>query len=335
LLLREWQRAQEGGRLRASSSQSVKEYLDGWLANVRHSLKPRTLEAYGLCVRRITPRIGKVPLDQLRGAHVQQCYSDLLNPGLARRTVEQTHAVLHRALAQAVMLDLCTRNATEAAEVPRPERKEMKTLTGEELIQLFESSRDDRWYALWVLLGSTGLRRGEAMGLKWSDVDLEERRLVVRRSLQRIPGEGLQLVPPKTEAGRRTVALTEEACEALREHRRRQRVRRVSPGPQWRGEDLVFCSAFGARLDPSRINPELNKALAKAGLERVRVHDLRHTFATLMLKQREHPRVVQEMLGHSSIMLTLDTHSHVSESMQRDAADRLDEAFKSARRGAV
>ena len=328
----------EKGTLLVSRRQTVDEYLDGWLGNVKYSVgSPRTFESYRTCVSRIKPRIGYIRLDALKPAHVQQLYTNLLDTGLAPRTVEQTHSVLHRALAQAMKLDLCTRNVTEATDVPRPKHSEMRTLTAEELVRLFETSAEaeaqlhteevkppTNWHSLWVLLGMTGLRKGEALGLKWSDIDFEQSRLVVRRSLQRISGAGLQFTDPKSAASRRTVQFGAKVGTALREHRQDQLKWRLRLGPQWKDEDLVFCTTFGGKVDPTKVNKQLDQALARAGLPRVRVHDLRHGCATMLLQAGVHPRIVQELLGHSDVAITLGTYSHVMPTMHREAAAKLD-----------
>lgn len=216
------------------------------------------------------------------------------------------------------------RNITDGATVPRPDRKEMETLSCEQLSQLFEATRTDRFAALWVLLGTSGLRIGEALGLKWTDIDFSARTLIVRRALQRHEDGGLVFAEPKSKQSRRTVQLSTLACTALREHRERQAFERKTADSEWHDHNLVFCTAFGTPLDRGRIHLNWIPALKKAGLPRIRLHDLRHTAATLMLQEGVHPKVVQEMLGHSSISVTLDIYSHVAPTLHREAADRMD-----------
>jgi integrase len=181
----------------------------------------------------------------------------------------------------------------------------------------------DPLHALWVTLASTGLRIGEALGLTWDDINLDVRTLAVRRAIQRQPGRRLVFVEPKTAAARRKVKLTVTATEALRAHRTLQLAHRLELGGLWQVHKMVFAADFGTPLDPSNANHRFHRALERVGLPRVRVHDLRHTAATLMLTARIHPKVVQ----HSNITLTLDTYSHVLPSLQSEAADKLDEAF--------
>lgn len=326
--LREALAAQHEGRLLVGRSQTVNAYLAGWLENVKPSVRPRTYDSYALNVRRLGRHIGEIKLDALRPSHVQECYSQLQGYGLAPRSVRQAHMVLHRALRQAMQWDLVVRNVTEAVNVPRPPHQERPTLSAEQLNQLFAATEGQRWHALWVLLGTRGLRLGEAMGLRWSDINFDTKQLVILRALQRqSAGAGLQFVEPKSATSRRTVALGEMACWALRDHRRRQNEERLSLGSEWHANDLVFCTVFGDPMDPGRIGRYLDRDLRNANCPRIRVHDLRHTAATILLQQNEHPRLVQELLGHSNIALTLGTYSHVAPTMHREAADRMDALF--------
>lgn len=162
------------GRLVATQSQTVKMYLTDWLRRVEHSLAGRTLEAYSLNVRRVLPHLGHLRLDLLAPVHVQDCYAMLLRSGLRPSTVRQVHMVLHKALHDAVRLDVVQRNATEGAIVPKSKLEEMHTLSAEQLGMLFDATRDDRFDALWRLLSTSGLRIGEGLGLKWSDIDFED-----------------------------------------------------------------------------------------------------------------------------------------------------------------
>jgi integrase len=305
----------------------VARYLNDWLASVKPSVRPRSFEAYDLNVRRVLPWIGRYRLTHLTPLHVQSCYTSLLEGGLSKRSVEQVHTVLHNALRQAVKMGLIFRNVTNAVSVPRPERKEMRTLTAEQADALFAVTADDRNGALWRLLLTTGVRLGEALGLKWDDVDLDKGRATIQRALQRQAGAGLVFVEPKSQRSRRTVNLTRQTVAALAEHRRSQLEDRLAAGPMWTDYGVVFARPDGRPLEPSGVITALHDALTRAGLPKVRVHDLRHSAATFLLQRSVHPRVVQEMLGHSTVVLTLDTYSHVSPTMRREAADQMEALF--------
>jgi integrase len=320
--------AKRAGRLRAAKSQVVGDYLDAWLETKRHSIRPSTYVNYQTASKWLSPHVGKRRLDKLAPAHVQQAYGDMLDRGLSKRSVQICHVVLRMALKRAVKLGLAAYNPTDDVDAPRPSRRAHTVLTLEQARILFESTGGD---ALWVTMLTCGLRIGEALALRWEDVNLDERTLRVQRAIQRQTGKGLVLIEPKTAAGRRTVILTALATDALRTHRTRQLKHRLSLGGLWEDHGLIFCTDFGKPLDPMNAYHRFHKALDKASLPRIRQHDLRHTAATLMLSEGIHPKVVQEMLGHSNINLTLATYSHVLPTMQRDAADRMDDAFNRAK----
>ena len=217
-------------------------------------------------------------------------------------------------------------NPTEAADPPRRVRKQIKPLDRKQVARLFEAARDDRLEALYVLAILTGLREGELLGLRWEDVDLESRVLRVQQQLVRTK-RGLIFGRPKNDRGR-VVKLATTAIAALRRHRKRQLEERVKAGSLWQESGLVFTTTVCTPIDASNLpRYHLYPLLERAGLPRVRFHDLRHTFATIMLQNGEHPKVVQEMLGHANISETMDTYSHVLPDMQSDAMKRLDALF--------
>jgi integrase len=326
--LKELERQREQGLLIASADQLTGDFLSRWLEDsVRNSVRPKTFDSYELNVRRLQPLIGSVRLGGLSPAHVQSAYGALLRRGLSARSVHHAHAVLHKALKQAVLWNMIPRNPTDAASRPRPVETEMKTLTEEEVRCLFEKSADDDFHGLWVLLATTGVRLGEALGLRWEDIDLTGSRITIRRALQRQRGNGLVFVEPKTARSRRTIHLAEGAVSAIARHKRLQAKWRLHAGPSWQENGLVFATQIGRPLDGGQVNHRFHHALAVAGLRDIRVHDLRHTSATLLLTRGVHPKVVQEMLGHSTITLTLDTYSHVAPAMHAQAAGEMDRLF--------
>lgn len=203
----------------------------------------------------------------------------------------------------------------------------MHTLTEEEVGRLFQASRDHRQHALWVLLATTGLRLGEALGLLWSDIDFAGGRLVVNRALQRQPGVGYVFVEPKTARSRRTVYLAPGALTALTEHRRRQVQDQLAAGPEWSNGGLVFASPVGRPIDGTSAAKWFCRVLVDAAVPRIRIHDLRHTAATHLLRRGVHPKVVQELLGHSIISLTLDTYSHVAPALHAEVATHMQALF--------
>jgi integrase len=203
----------------------------------------------------------------------------------------------------------------------------MQTLDEAQVRQLFTATAGDDLHALWVVLATTGLRLGEALGLKWSDIDFAESRLVVRRALQRQRENGLVFVEPKTAKSRRTVYFPTGTGEALKDHRKRQLEARLKAGDAWTDLDLLFCRADGSLLEPGNVTHHFQATLKKAGLKKIRLHDLRHTAASLHLARGENPKVVQEMLGHSTIAVTMDIYSHVTPALHAAAASKMQVLF--------
>jgi integrase len=219
------------------------------------------------------------------------------------------------------------RNVAALVTPPRINRKEIRTLSPEESRRFLAAIESDRLEALYVLAVTSGMRQGELLALRWTDVDLEAPAVSVHATLQRTRGS-LVFAPPKTSRSRRRVALTRAAVEALRRHRARQGAERLRAGTAWGDPELIFTNEVGQPLHGTYLTKLFQVALVRAGLPRLRFHDLRHTAATLLLGRGVHPKIASEMLGHSSVAITLDLYSHVTPTMQREAATEMDRALK-------
>jgi integrase len=243
------------------------------------------------------------------------------------------HHVSHKGLRQAVTWNLIPRNPADDVKAPTPTPKEMHPLSAEEARRLLDAARRDRFEALYVLGIHTGMRRGELLGLKWDDVDLEDATVRVRRTLTRIDnGRRLALGPPKNKKSRRTVRLTERAVEALRSHLERQLAEIEALGDLYKGQGLVFTTETGTPINPSNLRQRgLAPLLKRARLPQITFHDLRHTCASLLFQKNVHPKFVQELLGHASVSITLDTYSHMLPGMGGEAADAMEEALNNHR----
>jgi len=299
------------------------EYLERWLEDaVRPSVAPSTWRVYsGLVRNHIAPVLGGQPLGRLSPQHLQHLQAEMERRGASPRLRQMVYVVLRTALAQALKWQLISRNPCDAVPRPRAPRKEIRYLDADEARRLLAAAEGDRLEALCVVAVSTGMRQGELLGLQWGDVDFENSMLTVRRQLLESPDGSLDLGQPKSARSRRSVALPEVALAALRKHRERSG---TLPLPS----ALVFTDTRGGPLRKSNlIRRWFCPLLERAGLPRIRFHDLRHTHATLLLVQGVNPKVVQERLGHSQIAITLDTYSHVSPNLQREAAHELDAAL--------
>ena len=260
-------------------------------------------------------------------AHIRGLYRNKLSSGLSPRTVQYIHVTLHKALKQAVLDGLVPQNAAEAVKPPQVRREEMRPLTPEQVKALLEVARGDRLEALYLLAVTTGLRQGELLGLKWEDVDFEEGKLQVRRTLATAKG-GPALTAPKTTKSRRSVSLTRSSVDALRSHLKRQLEETKRAGSLWQENGLVFASEEGQPLKRRNVtNCKFRSLRKRAGLAAIRFHDLRHTCATLLLGRNVNPKIVSEMLGHASIAITLDTYRHVLPNMQNEAAKAMEDAL--------
>jgi len=283
--------------------------------------------------RQVIPRIGSVHLIKLRPLHVQQLYARLRENGradgrggLADKSLLQTHRILAEALKHAVGLQLVHQNVCQMVKAPQVRRKEVRTLSPDETrIVVDAATADDSVYGDAIVLAiHTGMRLGELLGLKWEDVDPDQERLTVKRSLQHLDKDGFVFQQPKTPKSRRSMPLGPTALEALKRLRRRQVEERLSVGPGYKEQGLVLASAVGTPISPANVRRAFERILKAAGVERLRFHDLRHTHASLLLARGIHPKVVSERLGHASIAITLDTYSHVLPSLQEEAARDLD-----------
>ncbi|MGY1680710.1 tyrosine-type recombinase/integrase [Geodermatophilus sp. SYSU D01176] len=305
------------------------QWLDHWLDTIAaRKVRPSTLVRYRqLVVNQLVPGIGHHRLDRLQPEHVEKLYGDLEAGGLAPASVLQAHRVLSRALKVATQRGKVARNVCTLVDAPSVERDEIRPLTAGDARRVLEAARGRRNAARWSVALALGLRQGEGLGLTWDAVDLDAGTLTVRQALQRQPGKGLVFVQPKSRAGRRTIALPGPLRDALRAHRTAQLAERMAAGSQWQDNDLVFCQENGQPIDPRSDHRAWRALLADAKVPQARLHDARHTAATLLLQQGVPARVAMEMLGHSQISLTLGTYSHVAPELAEDAARRMGEAL--------
>jgi integrase len=223
---------------------------------------------------------------------------------------------------------LVARNVCDAVSPTRPAKREIQPLTREQAQQLLEAARGHRLEVFLILALVTGARRGELVGLRWRGVRFEDGSIQIRRTVSRITGYGLVESEPKTAKGRRKIILPQLAVDALKQHRTHQAEDRLRDGAAWNDFGLVFCTQHGNLLDPNQIPLKFYKLLAEVGLPRIRFHDLRHSAATFLLSMGVHPKIVQEILGHSAISITIDIYSLSLPSMQEEAMEKLNELFR-------
>lgn len=306
---------------------TVLEFMNYWLETTKPTLKPATHRRYSdLAKNHIVPFIGSLKLARLTPAHVQSLYANRLDAGLSNTTVFHLHSVLHHALDDAVQWEFVFRNVTDAATPPKRDEPEMKTWTQEQADRFLSTSaatEADKLEALWTLALLTGMRRGEILGLRWSDFDKRSSSISVQRSLSRGSSSELIEQAPKTKSGRRRISLPRRAIEKLEEHREAQDAYRASIEPAWEDHNLIFTNELGRHLHPNTLDRLFKLAIARAKVPAIRFHDLRHTAATLLLQEGVHPKIVQERMGHANIAETMK-YSHVMPHMQEAATQALE-----------
>ena len=307
------------------SQEAVGEFLDKWLETyAATNTSPRTLKDYrGLVARYLVPALGGIQFRMLRPGHVQGLYADMRERGLSAQTILHVHRLLREALSHAVKWGIVTRNVCDSVDSPRPTRREMSTLSKESVSSFLAACDSSPHRGVLYTLLYTGRRRSEALALKWENVDLDKGTLAIVAGLHRLPGKGLVLLPVKTAKSRRQIDITHEVVDLLREIRGSQLVSQVELGTAWQESGFVFTKPDGRCADPEDVTRAFKAIMRSIGTPDVRLHDLRHTHASLMLAANVHPKVVSERLGHASVTITMDIYSHVLPGIQRDAADKF------------
>jgi integrase len=311
------------------ASESLDKYLENCLESVvRSRVREATFDDYKyLLDRYVSPTLGAIKLCDIRSIDIQKVYGDMLSEKeLSARTVRMTHAVLSSAMKQAVRWHMLQRNPCEFVDLPRMARKEMQALTPEEAGRFLDAARADKLGIVLSFALATGMRPEEYLALKWSDLDLHAGNSTVRRTLIWRKGGGWYFGEPKTSRSRRTIPIPKSLVGELADHRRKQAESRLKKGADYQNNDLVFASGEGTPiLLRNLVRRHFQPVLTRARLSpTLRLYDLRHSCATLLLSAGENPKVVSERLGHASIVLTLDTYSHVLPSMQQAATEKLE-----------
>jgi integrase len=314
-----------------ASRRTVRSFLlEEWLPDREPpKLRPTTYANYQTQITtHVVPGLGSVELQRLSPAQLNAFYRSLLaegrrdGRGLAPKTVKNIHAILHRALKDAVRWGYVVRNVADAVEPPKGRSPEMQVWTPEQLRAFLTHARTDRLYAAWLLVATTGMRRGELAGLRWVDLDLDAGRASPRRP-RVVVNYAVEVSEPKTARGRRSVALDALTVAALREHKERQAEDRAVVGPGWQDSGLVFTRPDGAPIHPDLISDWFGRLAREAGLPKIRLHDVRHSYASAALAAGIPAKIVSERLGHATVQITLDTYSHVLPGLDAQAAETV------------
>jgi integrase len=309
----------------------LNEYIDKWLEEVaKPRVRENTFDSYSLIVKNyIKKHLGNLKLSDIQPYQVQKFYNQLQKQGLSSRTVRYAHTVLSSALKQAVKWKIIIQNPCELCDLPKLVKKEKQVLTPAQARIFWEEAKQSKCFALLLLVIESGLRPSEYLGLQWKDLDFEKKVLSVRRTvIERVKG-GYYFGETKTAKSRRSMPLSDTVINSLKTHRRNQLEERLKLGSEYQNLDLIFASEVGTPLQRRNvIRRHFKPLLKKANLPDITLYELRHTTATLLLSEGENPKIVSERLGHSSVVLTLDTYSHVLPTMQEEATAKLERIFK-------
>lgn len=326
------------------SGMKLRDWLDNWMTDYSGDKKYSTMKHYrAACETHIKPRLGDVPLSKLNAVMVQKFYNSLSHPedgekALSPKTVKNVHGILSKAMSQAVRNGLIKFNPCEGAVLPKVSKKEIRPLSNEQVKGLLELADSDEVYGILLkLIVLTGLREAEAMGLTWDCVDFEKGTILVNKQLQKRPKSAGGMVFSSLKNGKpRLLRPAPYVMELLRQRQEQQRKQRLEAGEAWEEwhdaqakGSLVFTTLTGSYLSPQTVYNHFKVMAAKLGVPNARVHDLRHTFAVLSLENGDDIKTVQGNLGHATAAFTLDVYGHVSDSMQKASAERMERFVQS------
>ncbi len=325
------QEQQRQGKLATGPQQTVAQFLEDWLENVhRHKIRETSYLIYrGHLNLRVLPAFGHIKLKNLTAYHIETLYSRMQQKGHKSETIRSLHRMLHKAFGDAVRWKRLSHNICDDVQQPSEEEFEMQLLTQEQAKVLIETVKGTPLEAIIPLALGTALRGGEILGLLWSHIDFEEKSLTVKRTVYRIPKQGVVASEPKTAKSKSKLLLPQFVIDALLLHRERQAHMRLKAGDKWEEHNLVFTNLVGKFMSRQyHLGTKFKQMLKQANLPDMRFHDLRHSSATILLEMGVHPKLVQNLLRHAKIATTMDRYSHVRPRMQRKVMDDLDTLFQ-------
>ena len=323
--IREMYRKIAGGLTYEATRITLDQFVETWLSGKELSRRPKTVQQYRKVVQQhILPMMGPMRLLDIRATHVKQLYMFKKEQGLGARTLQLIHATLYNVLKQAVREGILGHNPVEAVERPRVEQAEMQVLNEEQIQQFLIAANGSPFEAIYYLALVTGMREGELLGLKWSDLDWNKGVLFVQRQLQQIDGQGYVFMPPKTKAGRRQIKVGSATLKQLEAHQARQAPDRERAGERWQENDLMFPTTLGTPLDYKRVTSEFKRLLKRAGLPNLRFHDLRHTSLNALMEMGTPVNTVQRRGGHARPSTTVDIYGHATARSQEEAAEKIE-----------
>lgn len=314
------------------SKGTIKEFILQWMdTHAKQTLRESTFDVYKWIIdSHIIPGIGMITMDKITTLDIQKFLNKKKVDGLSSEYIKKMYNILHGSFEKAVVWGLIQKNIVSAAEPPRSESKDINTWNIEQASSFLEHTKGEFFHIAYVIAIYTGMRKGEILGLRWKDIDMEASRLSIRQTIYRTR-VGLIFQEPKTKSSKRVVALPDIVIQSLKKQKHEQNKWKIQLGPAFLDHDLVVTNYEGKPVDPRNLTRHFTKMIKECELPKIRFHDLRHTHATIMLQLGEHPKVVSERLGHSRVAITMDTYSHVTPDMQKEASDKFAAAIQKIR----
>ncbi|MGV3136587.1 tyrosine-type recombinase/integrase [Brevibacillus agri] len=309
------------------SKEMFSSFLTSWLENKKMSVRSSTFRNYEWLVNKhILPHLGKYELSKLNPMHIEAFYRKLKKDesALSDEVISKIHTIINAVLTRAHERGFVAKNVAKLVDKPRFSKKKMEVWNEKEVLQFLDVAREDRLYIAFFLAITTGMRRGEILGLRWKDIDFENGEISIQQTLS---NTGDELQEPKTKSAQRSIALPEQTVAELKKHKRRIAQEKLLARSVYQDNDLVVCTSVGTKVLPRNLIRTYYRLLKKADVPKIRFHDLRHSHATLLLKKGVHPKIAQERLGHANIRITLDTYSHVLPNMQSEAAKQFGDSL--------
>ncbi|MEJ9256033.1 tyrosine-type recombinase/integrase [Bacillus wiedmannii] len=299
------------------SKVTLEDYLNHWLEIKSMSIERSTFVGYRAFINQhVIPSIGMIALHKLNVMHIQKCYKTAIDKGIANNSVLLMHRILKSALNLAVKQNIISRNPADFAEIPKKERTSIQTWTEEEVKKFLLHSQESRYHIGYLLAITTGMRMGEVLGLRWQDVDFEKHTVTINQT----SGHDNKIKKTaKTNSSKRTIPVPKETIESLKKHKVLINQEKLKLGSAYQDFDLINCNEFGMIIKKANFRKNFIRAIHNAGVKEIKFHDLRHTHATILLKQGVNPKIISERLGHTDISMTLSVYSHVLPNMQEEA----------------
>lgn len=321
-------RRRDAGEPLEESKQTFAAYAEDWLEQRASSLNPSTIKSYRqMLIQHAFPKLGQRRLSNLEATDITNLYSSVA-PKLSASSIRLLHAILSSLFTQAFKANLIKKNPLLIVDPPKAQRREMQTMDAEQARKFIQLAQQTPYACILTFLLVTGCHPGEAIGVKWTDINFEQASITIQRQLKMRSKDDWQFAPVKSKSGNRTIALPAEFLRQLKEHRRKQQEQRLRIGPLWQNHNLVFCDSWGNALSLQPVREQFKAIAEKVGLPKtLRMYDTRHTSATLLMERGTNPKVVSERLGHANIGITLSVYSHVTQRLQAEASEKLAEAL--------